>query len=696
MGRYVNWLRFAVVWGAFKTDVRGRRNVMETRCGVGGSSDVDAGDDRPARVGGGLWRVVTVLSALLPLVAPPPAFAAGRVALVVGNGEYTHAGRLPNPANDASDVAAALGRLGFEVTIAQDAGRTALNEALRAFTRRSVGADVALVFYAGHAMEMDGVNYLLPVDAIIERDTDVRYETVTLEDVLASTSGAGLRVVILDACRNNPLARSMQRTVATRSVSNGSLGDLNDDLLGDETLVAYSAAAGTTAADGEGRNSPYTAALLAHLEQPVELGLMFRRVREGVLTATSGRQRPHEYQSLLREHYLNVSGGGGVATAVGGPAVPTVTAAASRAGGSSAVLAQQETVFWQSIVNSTSQADFEAYLARWPAGVYAPLARGRVAVLRAAADPSRSDLPSAADPPGGSASGSRRVFRDCPDCPEMVVIPAGEFRMGSPASEDGRDDNEGPQGRITVSSFALGRYEVTRAEYAAFVSMTGHPGGDRCRTDDGRGNWEWRWRNGASWRDPNFRQGDDHPVVCVSWEDAQSYVAWLSRETGEGYRLATEAEWEYAARAGTMTSRYWSDSSSRQCVHANGGDLSLKRQYRVFAEDYTGQRWTRWVSCDDGMVHTAPVGSYEANAFGLFDMAGNVSELVEDCWHDDYVGAPNDGTAWTRSGNCGSRVLRGGSWNLMARYLRSASRSWITTIEVRLASVGFRVARRLD
>ena len=259
-----------------------------------------------------------VLAALLPLAAPLPAFAAGRVALVVGNGAYTHAGRLPNPANDASDVAAALRRLGFDVTIARDAGRTALNEALRAFTRRSAAADVALVFYAGHAMEMDGVNYLLPVDARVERDTDVRYETVTLDDVLASTSGAGLRVVILDACRNNPLARSMQRTVSTRSVSNGSLGDLNEDLLGDETLVAYSAAAGTTAADGEGRNSPYTAALLAHLEEPVDIGLMFRRVRARVLAATNRRQRPHEYGSLLREHYLSVLGGGEPAAVVAG------------------------------------------------------------------------------------------------------------------------------------------------------------------------------------------------------------------------------------------------------------------------------------------------------------------------------------------------------------------------------------------
>ena len=175
----------------------------------------------------------------------------------------------------------ALQRLGFDVTTELDADRVSLTEVLRAFTRRSAGADVSLVFYAGHGIEMDGVNYVVPVDARLDRDVDVRFETVTLDDLLVSTAGASLRLVLLDACRNNPLARSMQRTAATRTVSGGSFGDLNgdlnEDLLGDETLVAY-AAAGTTAADGRGRNSPYTSALLAHLEQPLELSALFRRV----------------------------------------------------------------------------------------------------------------------------------------------------------------------------------------------------------------------------------------------------------------------------------------------------------------------------------------------------------------------------------------------------------------------------------
>ena len=176
--------------------------------------------------------------AFVVLAAPAVVLADGRVALVVGNSTYAHIGRLPNAENDARDMSAALRRLGFEVTTELDADRVALSEALRTFTRRSLGADVALVFYAGHGIEMDRANYLVPVDARLERDVDVRFETVTLDDMLASTLGASLRLVILDACRNNPLARSMQRTLAGRSVSGGSFADLNEDLLGDETLVA--------------------------------------------------------------------------------------------------------------------------------------------------------------------------------------------------------------------------------------------------------------------------------------------------------------------------------------------------------------------------------------------------------------------------------------------------------------------------
>ena len=262
--------------------------------------------------------VVPVL-AVVVLAVPAVVLADGRVALVVGNSTYAHIGRLPNPENDSADMSAALRRLGFEVTTELDADRVELTEALRAFTRQSAGADISLVFYAGHGIEMDGVNYLVPVDARLERDVDVRFEAVTVDDLLVSTSGASLRLLILDACRNNPLARSMQRTAATRTVSGGSFADLNEDLLGDETLVAYAAAAGTTAADGRGRNSPYTAALLSHLETPLEIGLLFRRVRAQVLAATNGAQRPHEYHSLVGEHYLTRTLATGASVTVNAP-----------------------------------------------------------------------------------------------------------------------------------------------------------------------------------------------------------------------------------------------------------------------------------------------------------------------------------------------------------------------------------------
>ena len=231
-----------------------------------------------------LRSFAVVVVAVIVLATPVVVLADGRVALVVGNSTYAHIGRLPNADNDAADISAALRRLGFDVTTELDADGAELTEALRAFTRRSVGADVPLVFYAGHGIEMDRVNYLVPVDARLERDLDVRYETVTLDDMLASTLGASLRLVILDARRNNPLARSMQRTLAGRSVSGGSFADLNEDLLGDETLVAYAAAAGTTAADGRAGNSPYTAALLTHGCSPGQ--------RRGPEAAVPGAKNP--------------------------------------------------------------------------------------------------------------------------------------------------------------------------------------------------------------------------------------------------------------------------------------------------------------------------------------------------------------------------------------------------------------------
>ena len=658
---------------------------------------------REVRLRPSVWVLTLVLAVLgVVVVASGGALAAGRVALVVGNSAYSAIGRLPNPGNDAADISGSLRRLGFEVTTVLDADRGELTEALRSFTRESAGADVSLVFYAGHGLEVDGVNYLVPVDARLERDTDVRFETVELDYVLAATVGASLRVVILDACRNNPLARSMQRTGATRSVSRGSFGNLDESLLGDETLVAYAAAAGTTAADGTGRNSPYTSALLAYLEQPLEIGLLFREVRARVLEATGGEQRPHEYASLLGEHYLRAATGAdpraveaalgldrsgrrrvqqglaaagfspGPADGVFGPATrgairswqasrgATATGYLDAAGATAlgvpmaadaaatlpvgaavpaAVQAQQETVFWQSIATSSTAADFEAYLARWPSGTYAPLATNRLAALRTAA----SDPP-VVEPPERTPGD---VFRDCPTCPELVVIPAGRFRRGCVSGRDCEDD-ERPVHEVEVASFALGVYEVTFEEYDVFAEATG-----RDRPND-RG-----WGRGG------------RPVIYVSWEDATAYAEWLSDETGARYRLPSESEWEYAARAGSTTRYSWGDDIGWSRANCRG----------------CGSRW-------DG-DETAPAGSFTANAWGLHDMHGNVWEWVEDCSYANYARAPRDGSAWTTGGDCGRRVLRGGSWGNVPRSVRSADRGR-NAAGVRSAIFGFRVARTLN
>jgi formylglycine-generating enzyme required for sulfatase activity len=234
-------------------------------------------------------------------------------------------------------------------------------------------------------------------------------------------------------------------------------------------------------------------------------------------------------------------------------------------------------------------------------------------------------------------------FKDCAECPTMVRVPAGSFTMGSPESEEGRQDTEGPQHPVIIRrAFAVGKYEVTFAEWDACVADGGCNG---YRPDDegrGRGN---------------------RPAMNVGWNDAHSYVTWLKDKTGKEYRLLSESEWEYAARAGTTTPYYWGET-------ANGA-------YAKYASE-------------DG---AAVVGSYSPNGFGLYDMLGNVSEWTEDCYNPDYIGAPGDNNPWT-SGECGQHVVRGGFWGDAAKALRSADRPWSSSPS-RANYIGFRVARTL-
>ena len=240
------------------------------------------------------------------------------------------------------------------------------------------------------------------------------------------------------------------------------------------------------------------------------------------------------------------------------------------------------------------------------------------------------------------------TFRDCPECPEMVVVPPGSYLMGSPPGEEGRSDSEGPIHEVTISEpFAVGVYEVTFDEWYACVSGGGC-GGYR----------------------PDYDGWGRRPVVNLSWNDAKAYVEWLTGKAGKEYRLPSESEWEYVARAETSTRFWWGDEIGRNQANCIGCE-------------------SPW----DGL-QTAPVGMFSPNAFGLYDVYGNVFEWVEDCWNDNYDETPVDGSAWTL-GPCHSRVIRGGSWLNTPEGLRSANRSRITSGD-RYYLAGFRVARTLD
>ncbi len=277
------------------------------------------------------------------------------------------------------------------------------------------------------------------------------------------------------------------------------------------------------------------------------------------------------------------------------------------------------------------------------------------------------------------------TFRDCPDCPEMVVIPNGSFTMGSPKTEQGRDDDEDLPHRVNFQRpFALGKYEVTRAEFAAFAQDEDHDGKGCWIYDPNRWFGNWYEDSSKSWSDPGFEQSERDPAVCVSWDDAQDYVEWLSRKTGEEYRLPSESEWEYAARAGTATARYWGKGPRDACLNGNVHDRTSKAE--------NGFDW-KYHECTDKYGQTAPVGEFSANDFGLHDVLGNAWEWVEDCRNKSYAGAPDDGSAWT-NGNCAGRVRRGGSWYDNPAVLRTGNRAKDTT-GLRDHFYGFRIAKTL-
>lgn len=302
-----------------------------------------------------------------------------------------------------------------------------------------------------------------------------------------------------------------------------------------------------------------------------------------------------------------------------------------------------------------------------PAATSAPVAAPQPAAQPAPA-PQQAAKPAAASIPP-------KTFRDCPNCPEMVVIPAGRFQMGAgpgenqhfqvPANEAGRDE---PQHEVNFAKpFALAKFDVTRAEFAAFTSATNFRARAGCLTFS-RGTWVPQPQ--ATWQEPGFPQTDRDPAVCMNESEINAYLGWLRHETGKDYRLPSEAEWEYAARGGTTTAYYWGDDPNEACTYENVGDETHREKYGS----------TTAIPCRDGFADTAPVGSFKPNPFGLYDMLGNVFVTTADCWNETYSGAPSDGSAWM-SGDCARHVARKAGF--------ATAREWALRADNRLPESSF-------
>ena len=365
------------------------------------------------------------------------------------------------------------------------------------------------------------------------------------------------------------------------------------------SLIAYSTRPGKRALDGSGRNSPYVKYLKQELPKSgVSVQDMLTNVRVAVMSETGGEQAPGYYSELNRPFCFVGSCG-------------------------------------QTAGPSVAQAPVTVTPSPPPTVVTTP--------------------------PVSTGNVFRDTLQDGSQGPEMVRIHSGRFLMGSPPDEKGRNEDE-RQHEVRVANFAIGKYEVTVGQFKSFVKATQYKteaeesGGCNSLTKSG-----WEQDASKTWRNPGFSQTDDHPVVCVSWNDAMAYVDWLSQQTGKTYRLPTEAEWEYAARAGTTTARYWGDDPDKGCSFANGADQTAKAQF------------SGWpiMECQDRYVYTAPVGRFRPNAWGLYDMLGNVWEWTCSEYDEDYGGSEQRCLSEGAAGPC---VLRGGSWDSDPQWLRGAAR----------------------
>jgi len=606
------------------------------------------------------------LVVLMAFLLPFGLWAEPRVALVIGNGKYQYNNVLKNPANDARDMAAALSQAGFDVVIRTDAGLDDMNKALREFGNKlKAQKGVGLFYYTGHGTQVGGKSYLLPVDQDIEDADEVAYKAMDAEAVLAKMQSAGnsLNLVFLDACRNNPFpgsGRSGERGLAVVKV------DLP------ESVIVYAAEPGKTAADGEGRNSPFTRALLKNMTaQGTDILALMKKVKAEVASATDGQQSPRVDQNLSRDFAFYPAGVQAAIAPTAAPAVAAEAAAATpkvsvmKSYGSFAVSASSAGALY---LDGAKVADLgsgdEAKIDSVAAG-------DRALELRYADGQVETKSASVQKGKSASVSFSYRLAPRKSATPAVgglpanfVLVPSGTFTMGSPKGEKDRGYDEA-QHQVSLSPFAISKYDVTFDEYDEYCVATGtaKPG------DNG-------WGRGS------------RPVINVSWYDAVAYCNWRSQQEGKtpaytisgtnvscdfgtnGYRLPTEAEWEYAAKGGPQAA-----SLVLNAVYAGNPNIDQ----------------VAWYSSNT-LSGTHPVGQKAPNSLGLYDMAGNVWQW---CWdrYGDYPKATQSDPVGASSDNLNIRVLRGGGWGSAARDIRSANR--VSKIpDYRDYYFGFRLASR--
>ena len=553
-----------------------------------------------------------------------------RIALIIGNGEYAQ-GSLTNAVNDAQDMAATLRTAEFEVLYGENQNRRQMRELIRQFGEKIRNGGVGLFYYAGHGVQVNNTNFLIPVGSEITKETEVEDEAISVNFVLAQMEDARnkLNIVILDACRNNPFARSSRSGTRGLAVTRGAPTG---------TLVAYATAADNVASDGSGRNGLFTQELLANLKTPgLTLETIFRRTRTNVRSKSKGQQVPYEYTSVEGEDFFFLA----PAPTPLPPATPTVT---------------------------TPTVVTPAAVVADPAVATAPTGTKPTVRMSVAGVPlTAMSFVTASVDASGSVTNQRQeqCFSFIEDLGNgvkltLVEIPGGAFLMGSTSSaaqevlEDAKRYNkkaksdwfawEQPQHPVSIGEFAMGKYEVTQAQFQAIMGTN-----------------------------PSNVKRDDLPVEQVNWEDAQEFCRKLSKLTGRNYRLPTEAEWEYAARAGTTTAFAFGDTISPLLVN------------------YDGNYPYKQAPKENSPFKTIAVGSLGmANGFGLYDMHGNVWEWCEDVWHESYASAPVDGSAWLTGGDSNYRVMRGGSWVDSGWYCHVANRGRHAP-DVRHGNGGFRV-----